>query len=252
MADFFFLDSNIIFGYCNPCDRLFPVIKPFYDTITHKNNIFLLLSVEKEFYRKVRNIFDVFQRKVSRYLRNGKKPQISTIRSKLLGNQGNIKYSFEQFIFDLFDKNRITKLSYSNMMKILIDFNNSMRSCFKIFTTHWIKRPRANDYETVIHDTIFSNYIQIIGTLLHYPDNVHLALAAYYVNIRNLKHSSHNYTFYTDDRSFFNYNLEQVINIPNLKIKRIAYEKRRKLLYNSSTERFDIPQEDLIFNPKDP
>ena len=124
MADFFFLDSNIIFGYCNPCDRLFPIIKPFYNTITHKNNIFLLLSVEKEFYRKVRNIFDAFQRKVSRYLKNGKKPQISTIKSKLLGDPRNIKNSFEQFIFDLFDKKRITQLSYSNIMKILLYFNN--------------------------------------------------------------------------------------------------------------------------------
>ncbi|KKM69780.1 hypothetical protein LCGC14_1447330 [marine sediment metagenome] len=42
----------------------------------------------------------------------------------------------------------------------------------------------------------------MIGTRLHYPDNVHLALAAYYVNIRNLKYTSHNYTFYTDDLSF--------------------------------------------------
>ncbi len=249
MADFFFLDSNIIFGYCNPYDRLFPVIKPFYNTIVNKNNIFLLLSIEKEFYKKIRNIFDVFQRKVSRYLKGGNKPQISTIKSKLAGDPGNTMFSFEQFIFDLFDKNRITQLSYSNMMKILIDFNKSMRSCFKTLITHWIKRPRANDYETVIHDTIFSNYIQMIGNLLHYPDNVHLALAAYYVNIRNLKNTSHNYTFYTDDRSFFNNNLEQVINIPNLKIKKVNYEKQSKLLYNSTTGRFDIPKEELKFIP---
>ena len=251
MADFFFLDSNIIFGYCNPCDRLFPVIKPFCNTIIHKNNIFLLLSVEKEFYRKIRNIFDSFRRKVSRYLRNGKKPQISTIKSKLLGDPGNTMYSFEQFIFDLFEKNRITQLSYSNMMRILIIFNNSMRSCFKTFTNHWIKRPRANDYETVIHDTIYIKYIQIIGTLLHYPDNLHLALAAYYVNIRNLKNASHNYTFYTDDRSFFNNNLEQVIDIPNLKIMKINYEKRKYLRFNSNTGSFNIPNEKLIFIPKD-
>lgn len=252
MADFFFLDSNIIFGYCNPCDRLFPVIKPFYNTITHKNNIFLLLSIEKEFYRKIRNIFDSFRRKVSKYLKRGQKPQISAIKSTLLGDPRNTMYSFDLLIFDLFDKKRITQLSYSNMIRILIDFNNSMRSCFKTFTNHWIKRPRANDYETVIQDTIYRKYIQMIGTLLHYPDNLHLALTAYYVTIRNLKNNTHNYTFYTDDRSFFNNNLEQVINIPNFKIMKINYEKRRSLLYNSSTGWFDIPNEKLIFIPKDP
>ena len=92
----------------------------------------------------------------------------------------------------------------------------------------------------------------MIGTLLHYPDNVHLALAAFYVTIRNLKNNTHNYTFYTDDRSFFNNNLKQAINIPNLKIKKINYEKQRKLLYNSSTGRFDIPKEEFKFIPKDP
>jgi len=249
LTDFFFLDSNIIFGYCNPSDRLFPVSKPFYKAIKNKNNIFLLLSIEKEYYRKIRNIYDSFQRKVSRHLRGGKKPQISMIKSKLLEAPGNTDYTFELFIFDLFDKNSITQLSYSNMMKILIDFNNRMRDCFKNLTNHWIKRPRANDYQIVIHDTIFSNYIQIIGTLLHYPDNVHLALAAYYVTIRNLKNASHNYTFYTDDRSFVNNNLEQAIYLPNLKIRRINYRIQRKLLYNSSTGKFDIPKEELIFIP---
>ena len=249
MTDFFFLDSNIIFGYCNPSDRLFPVIKPFYNTIINKNNIFLLLSVEKEFYRKVRSIFDSFQRKVSKYLKGGKKPQISTIKAKLLGASENTISSFEQFIFDLFDKKRITQLSYGNMMNVLVDFNNSMRSCFKNFTNHWIKRPRANDYETVIHDSIFSNYIQRIGTLLHFPDNLHLALAAYYVTIRNLKNDSHNYTFYTDDGQFIYNNLEQVLNIPNLKIKKINYQRKAHLSYNPHSGSFDIPKEELIFIP---
>ncbi|MBA7604659.1 hypothetical protein ES703_11785 [subsurface metagenome] len=249
MTDFFFLDSNIIFGYCNPSDRLFPVIKPFYNTIKNENNIFLLLSVEKEFYRKIRNIFDFFQRKVSRYLRGGKKPQISKIKSTILDAPGNTMYFFERFIFDLFDKKGITQLSYGNMMKVLIDFNNSMRGCFKTFTNHWIKRPSANDYQTVIDDTIFSNYREIIGDLLHFPDNLHLALAAYYVTIRNLKNDSHNYVFYTDDRQFIYNNLEQVINIANLKIKKINYKKKSQLHYNPSSKSFDIPNDVLEFIP---
>lgn len=32
----------------------------------------------------------------------------------------------------------------------------------------------------------------MIGDLLHFPDNLHLALAAYYVNNRNLKNDSLN------------------------------------------------------------
>jgi len=249
LADFFFLDSNIIFGYCNPYDRLYPVIKPFYNKIANKSNIFLLLSIEKEFYRKIRNIFDIFKRKVSKYLKGGNKPQINFIQSKLAKDPHNAMYFFEQYVFDLFDKNRITQLSYSNMMKVLSIFNNDMRNCFKTLITHWIKRPRANDYETVIHDTIYSKYIKMIGNLLHYPDNLHLALAAYYVETRNLKSNQHNYIFYTDDQRFLTNNLEQVINISNLKIKKIPYEKRRELLYNSSTRRFDIPKDVLKFIP---
>lgn len=241
------MDSNIIFGYCNPYDRLFPVIKPFYNTIINKNNIFLLFSVEKEFYRKIRNIFDSFKRKTSKYIKGGNKPQISTIKSKLLEAPENTMFFFEQFIFDLFDKKRITQFSYSNMMKVLIDFNSSMRSCFKTFTNHWIKRPSANDYETVIHDTIFINFIQTIGDLLHYPDNLHLALAAYYVKIRNVKNDSHNYIFYTDDRQFIYNNLEQVLNIPNLKIKKINYKRTAHLLYNPRSGHFDRPKEELKF-----
>ena len=249
MTDFFFIDSNIIFGYCNPYDRLFPVIKPFYNTIRNKNNIFLLFSVEKEFYRKIRNIFDSFKRKTSRYIKGGSKPQISKIKSKLLEDPENTMFFFEQFIFDLFDKKGITQFSYSNMMRVLIDFNNSMRNCFKTFTNHWIKRPSANDYETVIQDTIFRNFIQTIGTLLHFPDNLHLALAAYYVNIRNLKNDTHNYIFYTDDSQFIYNNLEQVLNIPNLKIKKINYQRKAHLSYNPHSGQFDNPKEELIFIP---
>lgn len=249
MTDFFFIDSNIIFGYCNPYDRLFPVIKPFYNTIKNENNIFLLFSVEKEFYRKIRNVFDSFRRKTSRYIRGGSKPQISTVKSKLLEAPENTMFFFEQFIFDLFEKKRITQFSYSNMMRVLIDFNNSMRNCFKTFTNHWIKRPSANDYETVIQDINFRNYREIIGELLHYPDNLHLALAAYYVTIRNLKNDSHNYIFYTDDRQFIYNNLEQVLNIPNLQIKKINYQRKAHLCYNPRTGSFENSKEELIFIP---
>lgn len=249
MTDFFFLDSNIIFGYCNPYDRLFPVIKPFYNTITNKNNIFLLLSVEKEFYRKIRNIFGFFKRKVSRYMKGGKKPLISTVKSKLLEAPENTMFFFERFIFDLFDKKHITQLSYGNMMKVLTDFNSIMRSCFKTLTSHWIKRPSANDYQTVIDDTIFINYRQMIGDLLHYPDNLHLALAAYYVNIRNVKNDSHNYIFYTDDNQFIYNDLEQVLNISNLKIRKINYERKAHLSYNPRSGRFDNAKEELKFIP---
>ena len=42
----------------------------------------------------------------------------------------------------------------------------------------------------------------MIGDLPHFFDNLYLALAAYYVNIRNLKNDSLNYIFKIDDKLF--------------------------------------------------
>lgn len=246
MPRFYFVDTNIVLGRCNPFDRLHPITIPFFDAILNKRAIFLLHSVEKEFYRKIRITRITFEQKIVKKLQRETKPNLEDVKHEFLNDPDNKEYQFEKYIFDLMEKDNIETVSYSSMMKPLSKFISTMRFNFKKLINHWIVRPKANNYQTILSDPQYIMFINKIGDLLHYPDKRHLALAGFVALNRN---GSHEYLFYTDDNQFIYNNLERVINLPKFRIKKIQYQVLTSLSLNPKTGRFSIKKEKLEFVP---
>lgn len=240
MPRFYFIDTNIILGHCNPLDRLHPVTSQFFKAISNKRHIFLLYSVEKEYYKKVRTIRVEFEKKIFKKLRNGAEPNLIDIKEEFLNVKENKNYYFEKYIFEIFKNERIENLSYKEVNKGLSRFISNMRHNFKQLIEHWIVRPKANDYEPTKSDPEFIKYRNRIGYLLHYPDDLHLALTAYVVVNRS---PQHDYIFYTDDNQYIYNNLERRLNLPNLRIKKLPYKISTRLRYSSETESLSIKEE---------
>jgi predicted nucleic acid-binding protein len=243
---FYFLDTNIILGYCNSFDRLHPVAEPFIDSITNKRTIFLLLSVEKEYYRKIRKIRIGFEKKMLRAFRINKELELQETKTKFLSDPDNKNISFETFIFETYERRGITHINYGNLMKILSAFISQMRYNFKQLINHWIVRPRAEDYQTVLSDPLYLQYFNQIRNYLHFDDCKHLALAIYIIKNRP---GDHEYFFYTDDDEFIDNHLEQRVSLPNLRIKKILYKKETRMGYSDETKSFSIKKEVLKFIP---
>lgn len=246
MPRFYFLDTNIIIGYCNSFDRLHPVAIPFINSITNKRTIFLLLSVEKEYYRKIRKIRINFEKKIFREFRKDNELELQEIKQKFLSIPNNKDYYFEKFIFENYEKKGISNINHGNLMKILSAFISQMRYNFKQLINHWIVRPRAEVYQTILSDPLYLQYFNRIRNYLHFEDCRHLALAIYIIKNRA---RGHEYFFYTDDDEFINNHLEQIVNIPNLRIKKIQYKKESRMAYNPDTKSFSIKKKVLKFIP---
>lgn len=246
MARFYFIDSNIILGYCNPYDRLHLVTVPFFNAISNKRHIFLLHSIEKEYYRKIRHIRIDFEKKITRKLKQIDELSTEDVKCEFLTNPNTRSYNFEKYIFELFKEDNITTITYSSMMKPLSKFISRMRYEFRMLTAHWIVRPKAKDYPTTILESRYLFYKNKIGLYLHSPDDEHLSLAAFFVENRS---GPHDYFFYTDDNLYLLNNLEAIVNIEGFKIKKIKYNVLVWLVRDPNTGRNTIRREELEFVP---
>lgn len=212
-----------------------PIAVQFFKEISNKRTIFLLQSVWKEYNRKIRNLRESFEVKMYKELREKDELPLEEVKQKFLNAQDNKDYNFEKYLFEKFEEKEFHIVDRAKLMKILSSFMSDMRAYFNQLTTHWIVRPKINDYQKVQNDPIYLNYLHRIGNNLHIPDNWHLALACYIITDRP---GDHDYFFYTDDDEFFRNHLEQRVNVENLKIKKLPYEILYKLQFDKETNSF--------------
>lgn len=238
MTNFCFIDTNIIIGYCNQFDYLHEVAIDFFKDKRKKNiPIFLLFSVQEEFYSKIQKEAENFISLL--------KPELHYVISDLddLKSKNPIlEYNkFFKFIINLLQDKKLENISFSDAQLCFLEVIQKLRKRFDELVGNWIKRPFKKQYVTVLNDDIYKYYynkLDNIGNKIHKPDTIHLALASYEVRKRNIKRKDHQYTFYTDDKNWINYDLESVIRIPNFKIKRITYREDTKLEFDQKTQSF--------------
>lgn len=264
MQLYFFIDTSLIIGYCNPSDRLHEVCLTFFKDLerlySHGSNIpiFLLYSIQCEYRYKIQKVYDEFIARVKPFLMGGSHNERSLrdIKRHVLGAKTE---QFDKYIITLFKEKNIKIVNITNLFSILKSFNRILLKNFSVFTKKWIKRPlispycqRKNDpiYKTK-NDPIYKKYLTLIKKHIHHPDSEHLALAAHEVCDRNARRGPQNYRyrFYTDDNGWIRNGLEGKINILNFKIKKIQYREKDWLGFNKNTKSFNLKKVVLEYLP---
>lgn len=247
MANYCFIDTNLIIGYCNPSDRLnsisrdfFSELKPHYRT-GKKYSIFLLYSIQKEFRFKIQKVFNDFLTLIKPFLISGSnhKRTIDEIKGYLSKRHND---NFYNYVIGLMKEHNLNIVGVSDLFKISNKFYIQSLKCFRILTESWILRPSYKDYHAVLNKSSYLNFKNKLEGFIHVEDQEHIALAAYEVDYRNTRgrESDALYTFYTDDSEWTINNLNSKININNFTIKRIIYEKLPSLGYNPLTDSFNL------------
>ena len=239
MTNFYFIDTNLIIGYCNPLDRLYDVTIQFFKDKKDRNT-FLLFTVQEEFYKKLIKEQYNFINKVLGYHTQLTFPELKNVIQKRKKSPKFKDMNFLKYILKLFLDNKIKIITYSSCMEIFNQYYQKLKLRFDNLVKNWIKKPHMLDHQLIYHDKIYIHYLDILKNHIHDPDRKHLALACYEVKLRNLRNRDHNYFFYTDDQDWIDNKLETCINIKNLFIKKISYEKTGSKKFNPFTKKFDI------------
>lgn len=238
MANFYFVDSNIIIGYCNPEDTFHEVGKGFFKEKPSRQTL-LLFSIQEEYLRKIEDERAIFYNEIIRNIRIDF-PSLQRIIRRV---QSKLKYknnNFIKYILSILEQKSITHVSFTILHEVLSEYTKNLRDQFKNLTQNWIKRPFMKNHTTIFKDRIYLHYFNILrSTGLHTLDSKHLALASYEVRSRNRRNRNHQYFFYTNDKDWFQLRLESHINIKNFKIIRIQYRKSNKRRYNQFTRTYN-------------
>lgn len=247
MQLYFFIDTSLIIGYCNPSDRLHEVCLSFFKDLERfylqgsNIPIFLLYSIQREYRYKIQKVYDEFIARVKPFLRKGSHNERSLrdIEKHVLGAQTE---QFDKYIITLFKEKNIRTVNITNLFSILKSFYRILLKRFLDFTQKWIKRPLVRPYRQTKNDPIYKKYFNLIKNHIHHPDSEHLALAAHEVYNRNAHRGPQNYgyRFYTDDNEWFRNGLEGKINILNFKIKKIQYRNKYRFGFNNITQSFNL------------
>ncbi|MHA1659058.1 MAG: hypothetical protein ACTSUT_08060 [Promethearchaeota archaeon] len=248
MQLYFFIDTSLIIGYCNPSDRLHEVCVSFFRDLEGlyphgRPNvpIFLLYSIQIEYRYKVQKVYDEFIARVKPFLMRGSHNErsLKEIEKHVLGAKTE---QFDKYIIILFKEKNIRIVNIINLISILNSFHRILLKNFSDFTQKWIKRPLVRVFPKTRNDPIYNTYFNLIKSHIHYPDSEHLALAAHEVCNRNTHRGTQNYEygFYTDDNEWIRNGLEGKINILNFKIKKIQYKEKYKLGFNKNTQSFNL------------
>jgi len=240
MTNFYFIDSNIIIGYCNPLDIFHDVSVEFFRE-KDKYHTFLLFSVQEEFYRKMEYEKNKFLTNILGRHSLLRFPKLQ----KIINKKQNIpiiqQSNFLKYIVHLFQKNKITEISYTKIIEVFDEYKHVLRSRFNNLIGNWIKKPYMNQHHIIYKDRDYLFYYNLLSPYIHRLDAVHLSLACYEVRRRNRRNRSHEYYFYTNDSDWLYKNLNSKINIRNFTIKRINYRKNpTQKGFNPLTNSFNL------------
>lgn len=245
MVNFYFADSNIIIGCCNPLDPFHNVAIDFFKE-KDRHRTLLLFSIQEEFYRKLEyEKIDFLTKILGSYLLLSF-PKIQRIIRKPHLQSIILKSNFIRYIFYLFEKHKITEISYTSIIDIFEEYKQVLRSSFNNLIKNWIKKPHMDQHDIIYKDSIYLMYYNKLLSLVHRLDASHLALACFEVRRRNRKNRYHVYYFYTNDKEWIAKNLESHIKIKNFHIKLIPYRKTQQKVYNPITKSFNLDKFEYI------
>jgi len=237
MPNFYFIDTNLIFSYCNPFDSLNQISIDFFQD-KDPYHTFLLFSVQEEFYRKVQDVVNQFSRVIRPLVRTSlipfKRLEKGVRKNTILNNT-----SLTDLFLNGFTVRNIKEISHTGFNEEIQQFNAYIRQEFNTLIIHWIKRPHMSQYATVLNTKMFNTYNIKLKRYTHFDDAKHLALASYEVRQQNKIKSNRNYFFYTYDKDWILKDLETKINISNLNIKIVPIKEITSLPYNKNTKRFE-------------
>ncbi|MHA1285513.1 MAG: hypothetical protein ACTSQP_23660 [Promethearchaeota archaeon] len=239
MVHFYFIDSNIIMGYCNPLDKFHDVANAFFSEKEDRRT-FLLFSIQQEFNKKILKEINDFTSLM--FQTSGKLtfPRLEDIIRKRINDSKFQNQSFLKYILNLFKKNQIDLITPTSLLKIQIQYIETLYSRFNTLVKNWIKRPHMDQHQLIFKDNVFLHYYDELQKYIHEEDAKHLSLACYEVRLRNRRNREHEYYFYTNDQEWIYKNLESIIKIKNFHIKKILYRKSSKKGFNVFTQSFNI------------
>jgi len=230
MARFFFIDTNLILGYCNFLDRFHFLAIDLLDTlnINWSKYIILLSSIEKEFNFKIQKEIDTFERKLDTFFERDTY-MLTTIKEEW-GPLNN----FDKYIFNLFTKAHLEQIDYTDFFKISLKYYRELSIEFDKLTKDWIKRPNIDERSIVNNTKIYKKYFKKVSKLIHYPDNKHITLAIY--EVLRKRSIEHEYLFYTMDNSWMGLDIK--IGVKNFRIlaplsRKIYIGSKGILIYTS-------------------
>ncbi|HEC40050.1 hypothetical protein LCGC14_1175020 [marine sediment metagenome] len=239
MVNFYFVDSNIIMGYCNPEDTFHDVANGFFNEKPSRQ-ILLLFSIQEEYLRKIEDERAFFYNEIIRKIKTNDFPTLQSVIQRVQSQQKFMNNNFIKFFLSLIKKKGITYVSFTILQDIFSEYSKNLRDQFNNLTQNWIKKPHMTDHTTIFKDKIFLHYFnKLIANHVHQLDARHLALAAYALRT-NRKNRNHQFYFYTNDKDWIKNALEIHINIRNFKIIRIPYSKSKSLGYNPLTKSFNV------------
>ncbi|MGQ4874599.1 MAG: hypothetical protein ACP6IY_11075 [Promethearchaeia archaeon] len=241
MVNFYFIDTGIIIGYCNEYDYLHEVSTAFFNEKNSRNCI-LLFSVHEEFIKKIYKELNEFEIRVSSLIQIYNGISLRRLRDKLSRKTNFYRENFLRLFLMWFYNKGITFIEKKDLDLMINDCRKIFLDEFDSLTQNWIKSPPKKNQMTIFSD---NDYISYKNSLLSIPiddyDKRHLCLAAYYVTKKNKERNhNHTYYFYSDDGKWFNYNLDNILNVRNLEILRIPKKKSKSLLFNPFSNSFDI------------
>ena len=238
MATFYFIDSNIIMGYCNPEDTFHEVGKGFFKEKPSREML-LLFSIQEEYLRKIEDERAFFYNEIIRKIRI----DFPSLQRIIRIVQSKSKYknnNFIKYILSILKQKGITHVSFTILQEVFSEYTKNLRDQFKNLTQNWIKRPYMKNHTMIFKDQIYLYYFnKLNATGIHPLDSKHLALASYEVRSRNRRNRNHQFYFYTNDKDWFQLRLDSHINIKNFKIIRIQYKKSNKRRYNQFTRSYN-------------
>jgi len=213
MDRFYFIDTNLILGYCNFLDKFHNLSKDLLDPLNqmYSKFIYLLYTVEMEFNKKIQFEINEFMQKINNYLTNN----ISNI-TEIKQTWGKLN-NFEKYIFNLLEQEKLVEVCHSDILKISSKYLHKLRKSFDTLTKEWIKRPRVEEYSLILRTKVYLAYYNKISRLIHYPDSLHITLAVHETIKKDPKATLHKFIFYTADTEWSRIN--SIIEISNFRIK---------------------------------
>ena len=246
MPNFYFVDSNIIMGYCNPEDTFHDVAIGFFNEKPSRQ-ILLLFSIQEEYFRKIEDERTFFFNEIIRKIRTMDFPSLQSVIQRAQSKPKYKNNNFIKYLLSLFNKKKITHVTYTILHEIFREYSKNLREQFNNLTQNWIKKPHMKNHTTIFKDQIYLHYFnKLKSAKIHDLDAKHLALAAYEVRSRNRRNRYHQFYFYTNDKDWIRMGVDFNINIRNFNIIRIPYKKSARKGYNPFTNSFNIDKYEYL------
>lgn len=211
MAEFYFVDANLIIGYVNIFDTHYNKSRKLLDDLPERK-IILLNSVEAEFNRKIQDQMADFVHQFNGFLSQGI-TDISVIKRQW----NTLSEAFDKYIFNKMEEIGLDIVSRSDIFKIQSEYYQTLQDAFNELTNPWVKYPNQFEIAQIKRSDIYNNAeVKLQPPVLHSYDIEHVCFAIY----RAKRRQNHGHIFFTTDQDWKEVN--RLFNLNNFKVQIIS------------------------------